>query len=199
MQCPGGVGITYPTMRIIAGEFRGRRLASPEGAPTRPMLDRAREALFSTLGERVVGARVLDLFAGSGSLGIEALSRGAEHVRFVERDRRARRVLSENVSTFALEARSECRAGDALDPESWGEEPWELVLLDPPYAMLRDPGTRSRVLEAAVRLARERVAAGGALVLHTHPRDLRAGDLSPLEAEERVYGHTALWYAWVGE
>jgi 16S rRNA (guanine(966)-N(2))-methyltransferase RsmD len=75
-------------MRIIAGAAKGRRLASPQGGATRPLTDRVREALFSSLGSEVIGARVLDLYAGSGSVGLEALSRGAASVVFVERDRR---------------------------------------------------------------------------------------------------------------
>src|SRR4029453_1137166 len=78
----------YPEpMRIIAGEFGGRHIEAPAGDSTRPMLDRVREALFGTLGERVLEARVLDLYAGSGSLGLEALSRGAAYVHFVEQQR----------------------------------------------------------------------------------------------------------------
>ncbi|MEX1286974.1 MAG: RsmD family RNA methyltransferase, partial [Acidimicrobiia bacterium] len=84
-------------MRIIGGEARGRRLRGPKGDTTRPMTDRAREALFNILGPEVVEAAVLDLYAGTGSLGLEALSRGASSAVFVERDRRALAVLRANV------------------------------------------------------------------------------------------------------
>ena len=83
-------------MRVVAGEFKGRRLRMPRGAPTRPTADRVREALFSMLGD-VAGARVLDLYAGSGALGIEALSRGAASVVFVERDARAAAAIQANL------------------------------------------------------------------------------------------------------
>jgi 16S rRNA (guanine(966)-N(2))-methyltransferase RsmD len=88
-------------VRIIAGEHRGRLLKAPEGKGTRPMLDRVREAIFSTLGERVEDARVLDLFAGTGALGLEALSRGARALRLVERDPRVVALLRENVDALA--------------------------------------------------------------------------------------------------
>ena len=121
-------------MRIVAGEFRGRRLSSLPGVRTRPTADRVREALFSILGA-LDGARVADLFAGSGALGIEALSRGAAHATFVERDRRAAAVIERNVAAVGAEERSEVVVRDAL---AWlrarqGKEEFDLVLLDPPY------------------------------------------------------------------
>ena len=105
------------------------------------MLDRVREAMFSTLGDGIVGARVLDLFAGTGSLGLEALSRGAEEALFIERDPRVVKVLSENVKSLNLESKALIRASDALDPRSWkalGDEPPLVVFLDPPYPFLKD-------------------------------------------------------------
>ena len=92
-------------MRIIAGELRGRRLKTPKGIETRPMLDRVREAMFSTLGPWVEGANVLDLFAGTGSLGLEALSRGARHARMVENGRSMVRSLRESVFELDMEQR----------------------------------------------------------------------------------------------
>ena len=119
-------------MRVIAGELRGRRLAAPPGSGTRPTSDRVREATFNALvsmGE-VEGAVVLDAFAGSGALGIEALSRGAERCTFVERDREALQVLRANLETCRLGPdRATVVAGDAhLSTGSF-----DLVLLDPPY------------------------------------------------------------------
>lgn len=188
-------------MRIIAGELRGRRLVAPAGRGTRPMLDRVREALFSTLAGRCEGARVLDLFAGSGSLGLEALSRGAEHVRFVERDRRARARLAENVAELGVAARSVVAAGDALDPETWDADgadgPYDLAFLDPPYPLLRERRGRGRILEALRGLVAGALRNEGTIVLHAHPRALREEDLvldRPTEC--RVYGNTALWYVW---
>ena len=98
------VGNIVKGMRVVAGELRGRRINAPLGKKTRPTTDKAREATFNALGSLgvVVGARVVDAFAGSGALGIEALSRGAEHCTFIERDREALEVLGENLETLGL-------------------------------------------------------------------------------------------------
>ena len=184
-------------MRIIAGEFRGRRLAAPPGQDTRPMLDRVREALFSTLGD-IEGVRVLDLFSGTGSLGLEALSRGAASVDFFERDRGALRALRENIEALGVADRARVHTGDALAEEAWPDQV-ELALLDPPYPMLREPVGRRRLLAGVRSLMETRVASGGGLVLHTHPRDLAAGDLAPYPARDRTYGRTTLWYLWQDE
>src|SRR3954447_9655647 len=100
------------TMRVIAGTYGGRRLRAPAGTDTRPTSDRVREALFSVLGERVEGARVLDLFAGSGALGIEALSRGAAGATFVDSAPAALKAVRANLA--ALGAEAEVRRQDAL-------------------------------------------------------------------------------------
>ncbi|MGM0669939.1 MAG: 16S rRNA (guanine(966)-N(2))-methyltransferase RsmD [Gemmatimonadota bacterium] len=121
-------------MRIIAGQWRGRRLRPVRGKGVRPTTDRVRESWMAALGDEVADARVLDLFAGSGALGLEALSRGARNVTFVEKARGALTTLSENI--FTLEARDRCTVirGDAmafarkLDPGSF-----DLALADPPY------------------------------------------------------------------
>lgn len=124
-------------MRVIAGAAKGHRLDAPPGRGTRPTSDRVREALFSSLQLRLPGARVLDLFAGSGALGIEALSRGAASATFVERSRAAHRTLIANLERTGLsddaavilgEARAELRKG-------LPGAPFDLALLDPPYAM----------------------------------------------------------------
>lgn len=118
------------TVRVVAGEFKGRRLHAPRGARTRPTADRVREALFSMLGD-VSGARVLDLYAGSGALGIEALSRGAESAVFVERDRRALAALRRNLDAVGAEA--EVRQQDVAGFLGRPEGTFDLVLCDPPY------------------------------------------------------------------
>ena len=117
-------------MRVVAGEFKGRRLAAPRGARTRPTADRVREALFSMLGD-VAGARVVDLYAGSGALGIEALSRGAASAVFVERDAQAVAAIERNLEPLDVEA-SVARA----DVARWltrAEGRFDLVFCDPPY------------------------------------------------------------------
>lgn len=170
-------------MRVVAGRLGGRRLAAPRGAATRPTSDRVREALFSVLGETVAGARVLDLFAGSGALGIEALSRGAARATFVERAAAAQRALAANLEALGLEA--EVHNGDAvayLGYASRAGETYDLVFLDPPY---RD----------AERLAGELVlsgvlAPGARVVVESDRRAPLALEL-PLTFERR-YGDTLI-------
>ena len=122
-------------MRIIAGEWRGRRISAPPGDATRPTSDRTRETLFSMLASRLgsfEGLRVADLFAGSGALGLEALSRGAAHCIFVEQDAAALKALRANVDHLAAQARCDVRAGSVMTLGP-GREPLDLLLLDPPY------------------------------------------------------------------
>src|SRR5689334_8364527 len=123
--------------RVIAGRAGGRRLAVPPGTGTRPTSDRAREGLFSTwqslLGGPLDGERVLDLYAGSGAVGLEALSRGASHTLLVEADARAARVIRENVKALGLPG-AEVRAGKAEQIiQSAPTAPYDLLFLDPPY------------------------------------------------------------------
>lgn len=125
-------------MRVIAGTAKGIRLAPvPHGV--RPVSDRAREGLFSSLAEAVPGARVLDLYAGTGALGIEALSRGAEHGVFVERDREAIGTIAENLARTRLSDRAEVVRADAEGFLAAAEGPaFDLVLADPPYDVASD-------------------------------------------------------------
>jgi 16S rRNA (guanine966-N2)-methyltransferase len=184
-------------VRIIAGEHRGRLLKTPPGQGTRPMLDRVREAVFSTLGARVEGARVLDLFAGTGALSLEALSRGAASARMVERDARVVRLLRDNVAELRLEERATIVAGDALVPATWGEPgaAYELVFLDPPYPLLDAGRPRALVLDALRALAGERLAPGGLIVFHAPVDKLHESEFGPfLEARLREYGTNAIWY-----
>jgi 16S rRNA (guanine966-N2)-methyltransferase len=120
-------------MRVVAGELRGRRIEAPPGSDTRPTTDKVREAVFNALGslDLVRDAQVADLFAGTGALGIEALSRGAAHCTFVERDRQALRTLRENVERLGLADRSRIVAGDATAVAS--QLAVDIVLVDPPY------------------------------------------------------------------
>lgn len=124
-------------MRVVAGQARGRRLIAPDGADTRPTSDRVREAVFNALSsmDAVDGARVLDLFAGSGALGIEALSRHASHCTFVERARPALDAIRQNLQVTGLTDRSEVRSAEAANFVSSGSATgFDLILLDPPYA-----------------------------------------------------------------
>lgn len=141
-------------MRIVGGEFRGRRLVAPATTKTRPTSDRAREALFNKLqhahGDPVNDARVLDLFAGTGALGLEALSRGARFCLFVDIDADARANIRENIETLALQGRTKIFRRDGTRLGEIGTmAPFDLVFMDPPYsknlperalASLRDGG-----------------------------------------------------------
>ena len=118
-------------MRVIAGEFRSRRLKSIPGAATRPTPDRLRETLFDILTPRIEGARFLDAYAGTGAVGIEALSRGASHAWFLERGRTALDAIRENVASLALEPRATVVAGPVL--LTLPRYPADIVFLDPPY------------------------------------------------------------------
>ena len=117
-------------MRVVAGTFKGRRLAAPRGTRTRPTADRVREALFSMLGD-VGGARVLDLYAGSGALGIEALSRGAGSAVFVERDAQALAAIERNLAAVGVEATVVRQ--DVLRFLARADGAFDLVFCDPPY------------------------------------------------------------------
>jgi 16S rRNA (guanine966-N2)-methyltransferase len=176
-------------VRVIAGAFGGRRLKAPRGRGTRPTSDRVREALFMAL-EPLADLRVVDLFAGSGALGIEALSRGAAFVDFVESDRTARSALAENLAALGLDERGRvwpltlprglARLAAALAAA-------DLVLADPPYG----GGPAREVLRALGEP--ERLRPGARVVLEHHAKDElpeRCGDLA--RARERRYGETAV-------
>ena len=168
-------------LRIIAGEWKGRRLAPVSGRGVRPTSDRVREAWMSIIGTRIRGARVADLFAGSGALGLEALSRGAAHVTFVERSRTASRVLERNIRALGAGPRATLLCADvmahlrALEPFRY-----DLAFADPPY----DSGYTAQLVtsHAGSPFARE------LWVEH------RVGEQIPLDAaaEQRRYGDTAL-------
>ena len=153
-------------MRIIAGRWRGRPIAAPAGMATRPTADRARETLFSMLASRLGSfedLRVADLFAGSGALGLEALSRGAAHVTFVETDRTAAEAIRRNAAKLEAGAQVRLLAGSAFAlPQS---EPFDLIFADPPY----EPGSGTAVLQAVQKA--QWLAAGGWISVETRRSD----------------------------
>lgn len=150
-------------MRIIAGDLKGRRLAAPAGSAVRPTSDSLRETLFNVLGDSVRGARVLDAFAGTGALGLEALSRGAARATFVERHVKVIAILEKNVEQCGVRAASEIVRGSFGGARSVSlPGPFELVLLDPPYA--------SEGLTDALERAAALVAPRGQLVLEHSSR-----------------------------
>ncbi|MFR9788827.1 16S rRNA (guanine(966)-N(2))-methyltransferase RsmD [Streptomyces sp. MB22_4] len=182
--------------RVIAGKAGGRRLSVPPGTGTRPTSDRAREGLFSTwqslLGGPLEGERVLDLYAGSGAVGLEALSRGASHTLLVEADPRAARTVRENVRNLALPG-AEVRSGKAeqVIRTAPPAAPYDLVFLDPPYAVTDDD-----LREILLTLRSEGWLTQEALV--TVERSTRGGEFRWPDGFEpirsRRYGEGTFWY-----
>ena len=145
-------------MRIVAGEFRGRQLKSPSWDGLRPTSDRLRETLFNILGPSVRGATVLDGYAGTGAIGIEALSRGAASVTFVERDARAVRLIAANLAALGAAAEGKpviIRAGLADAIARLGGQVFDLIILDPPYA--HDAAAEALTSAAALAAAGTRI------------------------------------------
>ena len=185
-----GAGRAGAGIRVIAGTAKGRRLDTPAWTGLRPTSDRLRETLFNILAPRVAGARVLDGYAGTGALGIEALSRGAAHATFVEHDPRAVRLIAANLAHAGMKSgRNACtivRGGFLEMARSHEGAPFDLVLLDPPYD---DPA-----LDAAVRAA-GRILSDDGLVVLEHAtrvappagavRTVKAGDSSLSFYEKR--------------
>jgi 16S rRNA (guanine(966)-N(2))-methyltransferase RsmD len=151
-------------MRVIAGEFRSRRLKSIPGDATRPTPDRLRETLFNVLARRIEGVTFLDAYAGTGAVGIEALSRGARHAFFLERDRHALEAIRENLASLGLERRATVVAGPVL--VTMAHNAAGIVFLDPPYDLEREYG-------AALDLLSE---VPPALVVAQHPVRLALAD-----------------------
>ena len=204
--------------RVIAGEAGGRRLAVPDGRDTRPTSDRAREGLFATISSIVgplAGARVLDLYAGSGAVGLEALSRGAEHVLLVEHGARAARVIRQNIEVIGLPgaaviadrvervlARGPAPAGgqDGTAPaggqDGTAQGRYHVVFADPPYALADAEVSRILIL-----LAEQGWLAPGALVIVE--RATRSGPVSWPDGfvpdRARRYGEATFWYGHAGE
>jgi 16S rRNA (guanine966-N2)-methyltransferase len=187
-------------MRVVAGRLGGRTLRAVPGSATRPTSDRVREALFSILGERVRDAAVLDLFAGTGALAIEALSRGARSAVLVEQAPRAVAVIRANLEALDLggvatvrrtKAEVYLRQGQRPAGRAPGEGPFDLVFIDPPYAI--PVGTLAGLL---ARLGQGALAPGATVVLETSSRAEPPPWPAPLRAEAtRRYGDTALHLA----
>ena len=186
-------------MRIIAGIHRTRQIDAPEGLTTRPMTDRVRENLFNLLGNTVVGATVLDLFCGSGALGLEALSRGAARVTFVDADLAAVTVVEANCRRLGLEKQARILRRDVLRPGPWirpvGAKDYTLVFVDPPYKMSADPQGQAQLAAMAQTLVQLECIARGALVMLRAERGTRTGlPWAGFElVEGRSYGTTTLY------
>lgn len=175
-------------MRVIAGRLKGRRLAPPSWAGLRPSSDKLRETLFNVVAARVPGASVLDAFAGTGAVGIEALSRGAAHVTFIDRDRRAAALIAANLARCGLEDGYTIERGDVASVLRRHVEgaAFDLVLLDPPYDADRDAVTRA--LAAAAACTTEE----GLLVLERSRRHEPAIPASLVRVRDVVSGDSVL-------
>lgn len=183
-------------MRISGGIHRSRLLASPRGSSTRPTSDRVREALFSILESRgaIAGARVVDFYAGTGALGLEALSRGAEFATFVDSDRRALEALARNVDSLRERKRTRVLPQPVLRAATTlANDGATLVFFDPPYAEVASGAAVSKLLDAVIE--HKVVRDGATLVLehatrdefHPQTRELR-------ETDVRTYGDTTLTF-----
>lgn len=203
-------------LRIIAGTFRRRLLETPRGTgTTRPLPDRVRTAMFNMLTGHLEGETVCDVFAGSGSFGLEALSRGAVHAVFFERDREAHAVLRRNVEALGVADRATAARIDALGPAAIAACPpgVHVVLFDPPYPAIQEPDSRARVLDQFARFIAKLDDTGYAILRTPWPftaPDDPPGDpdgapatRTPIDLairgaegpETHAYGSTALhWY-----
>ena len=175
-------------MRVIAGRFKGRRLKAPTWEGLRPTSDKLRETLFNILAPRMPGARVVDGYAGTGAVGIEALSRGAAHVTFIEKNRRAAALIEENLRACGVEADYTIECGDVpavLRRASRGIT-YDVVLLDPPYDLPN--------VEEALDAAAAHLAAGGVLVLERATRREPGTPASMARVRDVKSGDSALTF-----
>lgn len=179
--------------RIIAGTYGGRRLQTPPGDGTRPTTDRTREALFSSLESRFGGLfdlRILDLFAGSGAIGLEAASRGAVHIDLVENDRRAADVIRANVAELG------CRGAHVRTQPAEGfvqttpVAPYDVIFVDPPYAYAQDDLAALLVTMSDSAW----LSADGVIVVERAKRDRFAWPEPLVAIRDKKYGETILWY-----
>jgi 16S rRNA (guanine966-N2)-methyltransferase len=174
-------------MRVIAGTARGVPLVAPRGHGTRPITDRVKETLFGILGDRVPDARVVDLYAGSGAIGIEALSRGASSVDLVEHDRGALTAIRTNLARTHLEADARVHGGTVEQYlKSTPDGPWDLALLDPPYEL--------RAMVAPLRALVPHLAPGASVVIkhfwRTEPPEIERLTVN----RQRRFGETMLTF-----
>ncbi|PKM82591.1 MAG: 16S rRNA (guanine(966)-N(2))-methyltransferase RsmD [Firmicutes bacterium HGW-Firmicutes-14] len=164
-------------MRVITGIAKGRRLRSLKGMETRPTLDRIKESLFNIIGSLLPGTNFLDLFAGTGAIGIEAISRGANKAVFVEKNHRAVRVIKENLELTGLADRAEIYCSDvdrALETIAEGKQKFDIIFLDPPYK-------KDRAAAALKKLNEIKVSTQGGLVI------VESGRTDVLPREEGIF------------
>jgi len=175
-------------LRIIGGEFRGRKLRSVADSNIRPTADRTREAIFNILAPRVCGSNVLDLFAGTGAFGIEALSRGADSAFFIDRNRESISVLRRNLKDICLESRStvlQWNIANNLDCLRTHQTPFDLVFLDPPY-------NKNMITSTLSNLHNSRSVEQGACVVteHSQQESIAFDEKIFKQFDQRKYGKT---------
>lgn len=177
-------------MRIIAGEMRGRQLKTVEGIQTRPTSDKVKGAIFNILGNKVLNARVLDLFAGTGNLAIEALSRGSHEAVLVEKSRNAHQVIRRNIEQLGVSHKAKLLLLDAFKYiNKYPDEVFDLIFLDPPY--------REGLVLRVISILKEHpcLAPGGVIVAETARDEELDGDIYPFEVRKTgEYGDTKVWY-----
>jgi 16S rRNA (guanine(966)-N(2))-methyltransferase RsmD len=173
-------------MRIIAGEHRGRQLRAPANDNTRPITDRVKQSVFDILSPIIDGATVFDCFAGTGSMGLECLSRGAKFATFFEMDRSALKLLKQNIDALKVQRQSRIVAGDLFawfDNEKRAAEKIDLIFLDPPYRLLRE--NRGELQKLAGILAARELAKGGTVVFrHAAEDNLELPPLTVVDCRE---------------
>ncbi|CFY04893.1 RNA methyltransferase, RsmD [Syntrophomonas zehnderi OL-4] len=186
-------------MRVIAGSARGKRLKAPAGLHTRPITDMIKEALFNVWGQEIIEASVLDLFAGSGSVGIEALSRGAGRVVMVDNDKNAIQVIKENLANCGINVGFEIFFNDvfkAVDLLNRHQEKFDFIYIDPPF-------TNDKIFAQIMQLLGEIkvLASDGSLVIRTKKQKEMAESYGHLyKYRSRIYGESCLhYYTWTEE
>ena len=173
-------------VRIIAGTYGGRKIETPDGTRTHPMSERVRNALFNSISGEIAGARVLDAFAGSGAVGIEALSRGATEVTFIEKDRVAQRVIAENIALLGIEDRTKLvKSSVAAWITTFDGEPFDLIFVDPPY---HDPQFSTAMQLSGL------LKPGALMVLSRPGRSESPTKPGVVVVDNRSYGDAALTY-----
>lgn len=176
--------------RVIAGSAKGRKLKLVPGDTTRPIMDRVKEALFSILTRHIIDATVLDLFAGTGAVGIEALSRGARHATFVDMEKRAIDTINDNLRSTNLADRATVRRANAFDLLKQTSVPTDLIYVAPPQYV----GLWIKALEALDR-APGWLAEDGIIVVQIDPTEQQEVALQHFAPyDERRYGSTLLWF-----
>jgi 16S rRNA (guanine966-N2)-methyltransferase len=176
-------------MRIIAGTMRGRKLKTVQGLSTRPTSDKVKGAIFNVLRDKMVDARVLDLFAGTGNLALEALSRGAREAVLVEESTAAWKVIGENIEITGVKDRTKLILQEALRYLASNQEVFDLIFIDPPYRQ----GLTARVL--AILTNPCRLSPKGVIVAETDKNEDLADEFYPFEIRKvDRYGDTKVWY-----